>query len=326
MLAGLLAVLKAGGAYVPLDPQYPRERLAFMLEDTAAPVLLTQRHSVRGRCLRRRARVLFPRRRDRRRSRADVRPKPAPLGRARTTSPTSSTRRARRAGRRASPSPTATPSPSSTGRPRASTRPSFRGALASTSVCFDLSIFELFAPLSCGGSVVLAENALALPSLPAAGEVTLVNTVPSAMSELVRSGGLPDSVRVVNLAGEPLKSSLAEEVYRRAHVRRVFNLYGPSEDTTYSTYSPCRTRREARAVHRPPRFKHRGLPARRASTARPRRRRGRAASRRRGARARLPEPPRRDRRTLHPAPVRSEPGARLYRTGDLARWLPVGRA
>ncbi|HEV3051168.1 MAG TPA: AMP-binding protein, partial [Longimicrobium sp.] len=42
MVAGLLAVLKAGGAYVPLDAQYPSERLAFMLEDTGARVLLTE--------------------------------------------------------------------------------------------------------------------------------------------------------------------------------------------------------------------------------------------------------------------------------------------
>jgi amino acid adenylation domain-containing protein len=42
MVAGLLAVLKAGGAYVPLDPAYPAERLAFMLDDSRAPVLLTE--------------------------------------------------------------------------------------------------------------------------------------------------------------------------------------------------------------------------------------------------------------------------------------------
>ncbi len=44
MMVGLLAILKAGGAYVPLDPVYPRERLVMMLEDSRAPVLITQRH------------------------------------------------------------------------------------------------------------------------------------------------------------------------------------------------------------------------------------------------------------------------------------------
>jgi amino acid adenylation domain-containing protein len=42
LVVALLAAMKAGGAYVPLDPAYPRDRLAFMLEDTAAPVLLTE--------------------------------------------------------------------------------------------------------------------------------------------------------------------------------------------------------------------------------------------------------------------------------------------
>ena len=42
MLIGLLGILKAGGAYLPLDPTYPQERLAFMLADAGAPVLVTQ--------------------------------------------------------------------------------------------------------------------------------------------------------------------------------------------------------------------------------------------------------------------------------------------
>ena len=44
MVVVLLAVLKAGGAYVPMDPAYPPERLTFMLQDTQAPVLVTQQH------------------------------------------------------------------------------------------------------------------------------------------------------------------------------------------------------------------------------------------------------------------------------------------
>lgn len=46
MVTGLLAILKAGGAYVALDPNYPQERLAFMLEDTQAPVLLAQQNLI----------------------------------------------------------------------------------------------------------------------------------------------------------------------------------------------------------------------------------------------------------------------------------------
>src|SRR6202035_1110878 len=42
MVAAMLSVLKAGGAYVGLDPRYPKDRLAFMLADAAAVVLLTE--------------------------------------------------------------------------------------------------------------------------------------------------------------------------------------------------------------------------------------------------------------------------------------------
>ncbi len=61
--------------------------------------------------------------------------------------------------------------------------------LASTSVCFDLSVFELFVPLVCGGKVILARDVLEVSELPAASEVRLVNTVPSAMAQVLRMGG-----------------------------------------------------------------------------------------------------------------------------------------
>ena len=115
-----------------------------------------------------------------------------------------------------------------------------QGVLASTSVCFDLSVWEFFVTLSAGGHVVMADNALALPDLPARDRVRLINTVPSAIAGLLRSGGIPPGVRTVNLAGEPLAQSLVDDLYA-AGIADVYDLYGPSEDTTYSTV----TRREA---------------------------------------------------------------------------------
>src|SRR5207302_10382563 len=97
------------------------------------------------------------------------------------------------------------------------------GVLLSTSICFDLSVFEMFVPLSVGGKVILAQNALELPSLPAAEEVTLINTVPSALAELLRMGGVPDSVMTVNLAGEPLRRSLVRQIYAKQSMQWVYD-------------------------------------------------------------------------------------------------------
>ena len=114
------------------------------------------------------------------------------------------------------------------------------GVLASTSICFDLSVFEIFVTLGQGGRIVLVNNALALPELPASADVRLINTVPSAIAELVRMEGLPASLTTVNLAGEPLKTELVNAIYATGGVVRVNDLYGPSEDTTYSTWTTRR--------------------------------------------------------------------------------------
>src|SRR5207248_5372054 len=89
------------------------------------------------------------------------------------------------------------------------------GVLASTSICFDLSVFEIFVPLSTGGKVILAENALQLAKLPAAGEVTLINTVPSAVAALIRSRAIPPSAKTGNLAAEPLDTALVKRIYEQ---------------------------------------------------------------------------------------------------------------
>lgn len=78
--------------------------------------------------------------------------------------------------------------------------------LASTSINFDLSVFEIFLPLSTGNAVCVVENALSLGEVDE--DVSLLNTVPSAARELLRTSSIPSSVKVVNLAGEPLPRDL----------------------------------------------------------------------------------------------------------------------
>jgi amino acid adenylation domain-containing protein/FkbH-like protein len=234
LIVGILAVLKSGGAYVPMDPAYPRDRLAFILEDTNAPVLLTQKS----------LNVVQPPEGTRvihldaewETMAAESQENPFSGAEGRHLAYLIYTS-------------------GSTGRPKGValehrnavalatwardvfTPAEIAGVLASTSICFDLSIFEMFVPLSWGGAVILADNALALPSLPAAGEVTMINTVPSAIRELLRLKGVPASVQVVNLAGEPLVTPLVDRIYGETGVRKVYDLYGPSETTTYSTFT-----------------------------------------------------------------------------------------
>ncbi|WP_407882763.1 amino acid adenylation domain-containing protein, partial [Scytonema sp. NUACC26] len=234
MVVGLLGILKAGGAYVPLDPQLPQERLTFMLTDSQISVLVTQqllvselpKHNAQVLCLDNNWNVSV-------KDNVNTRPISVQAEHLAYVIYTSG----------------------STGRPKGVgikhhssvalltwarelfASEYFTGVLASTSICFDLSVFELFVPLSWGGKVILAENVLQLPSLSEAEYVTLLNTVPSVMTELLRMERLPASVSIVNLAGEPLPHQLVQQIYQQNTIQQVFNLYGPSEDTTYSTFA-----------------------------------------------------------------------------------------
>ena len=345
MVVGLLGILKAGGAYVPLDPKYPKERLAFILRDTHAPVLLTQRRMLEGGI------------EDRSSKMAD--------GDSRSSIPvlcelegldsqvkvvcldTDSKNFIHESTENPQGEATADNlayviyTSGSTGRPKGVaiehrsalallswaktvyTAEDLARILASTSICFDLSVFELFCPLASGDRVIMVKDALGLSDLPPDAGVTLVNTVPSAIAELLRvDRGIPASVRIVNLAGEPLSLALVHELYQRETIQRVFDLYGPSEATTYSTYALRQSAGPA-TIGRPIANTQiyildsslqpvplgisgelhiggaglaRGYLNRSALTA----------------------------EKFLPNPFSKEPGARLYKTGDLARYLPDG--
>ena len=98
MLAGVLGVLKAGGAYVPLDPTFPRERLAFMIEDSDLTVLLTQESLLTELPAARAKRVVLDAEWD---AISQNRVRISLILLPQTTLPTSSTHPARRASRRA---------------------------------------------------------------------------------------------------------------------------------------------------------------------------------------------------------------------------------
>jgi amino acid adenylation domain-containing protein/FkbH-like protein len=231
MVAGILGTLQAGGAYVPLDPAYPKARLAFIAQDGDLRVILT----------RRKLRELLPVTETPLLCVEDLpsnedQPAPEPL-----SSPSDLAYVLYTSGSTGQPKGVALENRSAVAfvfwAKEVFKPDELSGVLAATSICFDLSVFELFVPLACGGKVILADNALALPELPAANEVTLINTVPSAIRELLRIKGVPASVQVVNLAGEPLGTPLVEQIYRETAVKKVYDLYGPTETTTYSTFT-----------------------------------------------------------------------------------------
>jgi amino acid adenylation domain-containing protein len=268
MVVGLLGILKAGGAYVPLDPSYPKERLCFMLEDAQVAVLLTQEKLVEDKGWKPVPSSSAPLRLNSVEGMEDGDPQSSILDPRFTVvcldrdlpliAPSDDNPKSCIDSENLS---YVIYTSGSTGTPKGVaiehrntvallhwakevfTADEIAGVLASTSICFDLSVFELFVPLSWGGKIILVENALSLREAADKG-ITLVNTVPSAMATLLGAGALPESVRVVNLAGEPLCRELVNQLYQTGMIEKVYDLYGPSETATYSTF----TRRTANGL------------------------------------------------------------------------------
>jgi amino acid adenylation domain-containing protein len=316
LVAAILGAVAAGAAYVPLDPAYPRERLEAMLGDSGAWALVTQR-GMDG----------WPGA-----ARIDLEDLDGLVP--------------------ASPEEPPAVDPSrlfaviytsgSTGRPKgvavehrnvaaflagaARVYPAEEraGMLAAASVCFDLSVYELLFPLVHGGAAVLAENVLELPRLPARDEVRMIALVPSAAAELLREGGIPPSVRTLVLGGEAVPAGLVRALRADDPGRRIFDAYGPTEATIYSTLGLIPDEvTGAPTIGRP-------VPGDRAVLLDPDLQPvlpgvpgeiwlgGRGLARGYLGRPELTAD------HFRPDPT-GEPGARLYRTGDLGRLLPDGR-
>ncbi|HEV7509092.1 MAG TPA: non-ribosomal peptide synthase/polyketide synthase [Thermoanaerobaculia bacterium] len=321
LVAAILGILQAGAAYVPLDPAYPQERLELMLADSGAELLVTE-PALAGRF------AFFD--------------GPTVLTDLLAGDPIPASWAA---GMRSTEDNLAYViyTSGSTGRPKgvgiahrsavalvhwaldAFPRADLEGVLAATSVCFDLSIFEFFVPLATGGRVILAPSIVGLPQLTAISEVTLVTAVPSPLAEMVERP-LPAGLRTVNLAGEALKADLVARLYAHPQVERVVNLYGPSEDTTYSTWTVVPRGAALVTIGRPLANRRARVLGRRGE-ALPVGAPGELFLGGAGlARGYLGKPDLTAERFVpDPSASPEQAGSRLYRTGDRARLLPDGQ-
>jgi amino acid adenylation domain-containing protein len=324
MIAGLLGILKSGAAYIPMDPDYPDDRLSFYLEDAKAGILLTQKelwNSFSGfrensflesviyldnnlECVKKELK-----------ENPESSVTPQNLAYILYTS-------------------------GSTGKPKGVaiehhspcaliswgqdiySKEELSGALASTSICFDVSVYEIFVTLCSGGRLILIQNALKLPEIKRSEDITLINTVPSAAKQLVQINGIPENVQTINLAGEPLPRSLVDKLYEIENIKKVYDLYGPSEDTTYSTFT-LRKKGGINTIGKPLHntqvyILDKNLAPVPAGVAGELHISGQGL-----ARGYLNRPELTAEKFI-PNPFTDDPDSRLYKTGDLASWFPDG--
>jgi len=238
MIVAMYAVLKSGSAYVPVDPVYPVDRISFILSDSKAGIVLSDQSSLH---------LLTNPGTDI----VNVNDFNFDDNSFSVQNPVTTVASSNQAYN--------IYTSGSTGKPKGVTiehrnvmaltawadslfeEEELDGVLGSTTICFDLSIFEIFVVLCLGGRLILVKDILGLESLNHNTDLRLINTVPSAMAEVMKmTRVVPPSVRTVIMCGEPLPTSLVNKIYSSTGISKVYDLYGPTEDTVYST---CKLRK-----------------------------------------------------------------------------------
>ena len=251
MVVGLLGILKAGGAYVPLDPSYPKDRLAFMLEDAAPAVLLTQEKLLND-LPQSEARVLCL---DRDWSEVQQEDN-------------------------GNLSSGATPenlayiiyTSGSTGKPKGvmiehlaltnflasmADQPGLVQTdvlLAVTTLSFDIAALEIFLPLVQGAKLAIVPREVVKDGEQLAAEVerlevTVMQATPATWRLLVMSSWMKKTRLKVLCGGEALPLGLAHELLSRYD--SLWNMYGPTETTIWSSLQRVEVEGDAKYIGRP---------------------------------------------------------------------------
>ncbi|MGF1980312.1 MAG: amino acid adenylation domain-containing protein [Nostoc sp. CmiSLP01] len=241
MVIGLLAILKAGGAYIPLDPSYPQERIVCILENTQAPVLLTQVSFVET-ILQHKAQVIC----------LDTEWQSiAQQSNENLFSELSTNNLAY-----------VIYTSGSTGKPKGvqiphSTLSNFLYSmrqtpglteedtlLAITTISFDIAALELFLPIIVGARLVIASREIAsdgtqLLAKLTDSKATVMQATPATWQLLITAGWSGNHQLKILCGGEALPGHLANQLLHRC--ASLWNMYGPTETTIWSAASQIKT-------------------------------------------------------------------------------------